>query len=223
MDCIKRGGVRCDSEKCNIDWTDKSKTVCTMDNVITHLHGLTNADVKRILLNGVPQVEQEDAEYWINHKLREELSVPQSWRECVPPYLLVVKLKDTKLALKSFDYPNFIYFRPDELTFIDVNSGAHDSFLSLLYWIDRVRKGTATKDTPGVYMTGHTEAFKISTTSESFLTKGLGFFSSSVYKGLGMPQKRGYPITYSENHKLTFQEKQIFEAYGFDPIGGDEF
>jgi hypothetical protein len=220
---MKRGDVDCDSNACKIDWDNKSNTICTMDRVITRLCGLSNADVRSILLTGIPQIEQKSAEHWINHSLREGLSVEQSWRECVPAYLITVRLKYTKLALDSFKYPNFIYYRPNQLTFIDVNPGVHDAFMSLLYWIDQVRKGLATKDTPGVYMTGRRESLCLSTTSETFLTDGLGFFSSSVYKGLGIPRKRGYPITFSENHKLTFQEKQIFEAYGFDPIGGDEF
>ena len=223
MNCYKRGSMqKCSSNKCDI-----KNRVCTMDTVIEKLNGFTSTyrqdEMREILLNGIPGEAKEDSLHWIDFLLfKDDMSIEQQWKECSPTYLLAVKIEDTKRTLELFQKPNFIYYREKELTFVDVSGGRHDGFMSVLYWLESIRNGSETIKSPGVWLSGKTELFKPSTNSEKFITKGYGFFSSSVYKGLGISRKQGYPIVYSAAHKLSFQEKKIFEHYGFDPLEDDE-
>jgi hypothetical protein len=133
-------------------------------------------------------------------------------------FLFAVKIQHARKALETFQYPNFVYYRPLQLTFIDVDCGAHDQFMTLFYWLGRLANSKANSNTENLFKNIDREPFSLSTAAERFILDGYGFFSSSVYKGLGVPRFKGYPIIYSPNHKLSFAEKMIFDGYGYDPL-----
>jgi hypothetical protein len=225
LSCMNRGGMSCGSGKCT-GYAHGTYAVCTMDKVIVALNGYSHTyrtdELRDLLLSGITgKVEREHSTDVINSTLK---LVEDSERFSFDriSFLLATKLEHTKTALETLDFPNFVYYRPLGLTFIDVPSAKHDTVTTALYWLDQLRKKKATAKTPGLFLHGDREMFGICTSSEKFLTEGIGFFSSSVYKGMGIPRHRGYPITMSNNHKLSFQEKQIFDGYGYDPIDEKE-
>jgi hypothetical protein len=134
------------------------------------------------------------------------------------PFKIAFTLDKAKKNLESLGYPNFTYDRLTGLVFADFAGGAHDLFMSSLYVLNKIKNGTANERQKNGSIISNREMFGVSTYCESFITEGYGFFSSSVNMGFGVPRHRGFPIIFSENHKLTSQEKAIFKPYGFRPL-----
>lgn len=215
ISCSGRNGGYCAAKNCPFDETSHG---CQLDVIIEKLNGYhcghRYPELVDILTVDIPDE--------VRTRTGEEIDCVLPSRYNRPNFLFAVKLADTRKALEAFQYPNFIYYRPAKLTFIDVHGGSHDRVMTLFYWLARLVAGKANSRTAGLFDNIGREMFQLSTAAESFITEGYGFFSSSVYKGMGIPRLKGFPIIYSSNHKLTFQEKKIFDGYGYDPLEDKE-
>jgi hypothetical protein len=216
ISCLSRGGFHCASKSCPFETTHQN---CVLNVIISKLNGYRFGyrfnELLDILLD---KIDMDDG--YKEARIEAGFSLSESTEK--PKFLFAVKLEDTRKALEAFNFPNFIYFRPSKLTFIDVDGGSHGQFMVLLYWLGKLSDKTANVNTLELFNSGGRKAFSLPDYAEKFITEGYGFFSSSVYKGLGIPRWNGYPIIYSSNHKITFQEKKIFDGYGYDPLNGDD-
>lgn len=216
MKCTLRGDFHCSNENCKYEYGDdtpENNALCTLNAIVQSLDGYSQ-DIRLQELTDL--IIGKDTPDNIRAVMLEELEITLD--RFVAKFVVAVPLTKAKTAIEQLGYPNFTYDRKTGLVFLDFAGGSHDIFMVTMYWINALKAGKATPDTDGLF-SAKRESFCLSDMAEKFVTDGYGFFSSSVYKGMGMPQDRGYAITFSRNHKLNAQERRVFEAYGFDPIG----